>query len=175
MPFGRAAAQQQAVRRREDSSLVSQPSIVIGYLGIRAASWLGIALFSALAVFALFSNESKLLSLGFLGFAALNLYCIVAVGPVVLDEQQIMGRCAIGTFQILWDEVIAIDKDPRDIGVVFRGRDKRLVIPGPRYWGRSREAAWTFVKAQARARELTIHQTVWAAYGWSRGVRVKSR
>jgi len=140
-------------------------------------------MFGGLAIVSMLSlpaDESKLVSpvvsLLFLGFAGLSLYCVVATGSVVLDERWIVQTCVIGTFQIFWEEVVAIDRDPQSNGLVFRGRGKRLAILGPRWWSsRSRAPAWAFIDAQAAARQIPIRQTVRAAYSWSRGVRVDSR
>jgi hypothetical protein len=145
--------------------------------------WFGIAMFGGFAIVSILSLPadasklvSRVVSLGFAGFTGLSLYCVVTIGPVVLDERRIVQTCPIGTFQIFWEEVVAIDKDPQSDYLVFRGRGKQLAILGPGWWSRhSRAPAWAFIEAQAAAREIPIRQTVRAAFSWSKGVRVDSR
>lgn len=96
------------------------------------------------------------------------------VGTVELDRRSIVLRTRAARHQIAWDEVTSVRLDRRGRAVVFEGGDRRLVAPGPAWWGSEAAGegrAW--IEAMAYQRGLDLEIDRWAPYRWCRNTRTR--
>lgn len=101
-------------------------------------------------------------------------YLWATVGTVELDRRSIVLRTRSARHRIGWDEVTSVRLDRRGRAVVFEGGDRRLVAPGPAWWGKDAAGegrAW--IEAAVHQRGLDLEIDRWAPYRWCRNTRTR--
>jgi hypothetical protein len=108
----------------------------------------------------------------FLIFVALGLYTWLNAGETQINDLHIRHRSHFGTHSLRWDEVTAVEFDPQGQAVLFRGKNKQLVVPGVAAWPRAqREAALQLLDNQIQRLSIEVRDNLWAAYQWSKNTR----
>jgi len=94
-------------------------------------------------------------------------------GTTEMDEKAITSRSLIEGYRIKWSEVKRIEMDNSEGGIVFKGDDKQLVIPGRFFWsGKDKKQTVSFFDAQVEQKHLEVKESFLAAYARSRNTRV---
>ncbi len=108
----------------------------------------------------------------FLIFVALGLYVWLTAGETELNYLQIRHRTLLATHSIRWDDVVMIELDPQGQAVMYKGQDKRLVLPGIAAWPRhQRAAALALMDEQIKRYHIDMREGAWTAYKWSKNTR----
>jgi Bacterial PH domain len=138
------------------------------FVGIGIAT----ALFFSFCAIAAWYSGQGIVSPFFLLFVILGLYVWLNAGETEINDLHIRHRSAFGTHALRWDAVTAVEFDPQGQAVLFRGRNKQLVIPGVAAWPRAqRELALQLLDNQIQHRSLEVRDNLWAAYQWSKNTR----
>lgn len=77
-----------------------------------------------------------------LPFFLLGLFGVLNQGVTYVDSFSVTRKNRLGTYSILWKEVELVEVSPFGDGISFRGRAKRLVIPGPGWMEEKDRAAF---------------------------------
>lgn len=148
--------------------------LVIKPTWARALSWAGIILFAFFSVMSWQAGDRKTAFL-FLIFVAFNVFTLCSLGTIAMNEDLILYKNAWATYGLRWDEVERIALDTAWQAMAFIGKDKRLVVVGPRYWaGKSEEVEEIFrlIDWKIRERQILLDRTQRVVFMWSKNVKV---
>jgi len=103
---------------------------------LRGFLYLGCLIFLGAAVLCLvgLKGEDKLIGLGFLPFFSLGVTSIVGYGSVSIDNERLISRCWLGSYNIKWNEIEKVWIDGSRLNLILEGQGKRVAIAGPAAW-----------------------------------------
>ncbi|GAB4190749.1 MAG: hypothetical protein OHK0022_03810 [Roseiflexaceae bacterium] len=150
--------------------MINQP-IRITHPMIAAIGIVSILFFSFMAALSWRNGEGNI-ALVFLLFVALGLYVWLTAGETEMNSLHIRRRAYLGTYAMRWDEVTVVEFDPDGQGILLRGDQKKLAIPGIIYWpGAQREAGLRFLHEQAERQGIPVRDNPWAGFHRSKNTR----
>ncbi len=152
--------------------LLSRP-LRVSHWPVRVVGWVCLIFFGFITLVALF-NDGEWSTLVFLFFALLSLPLVLAYGTTEMDQDKIQHKNWLGRYQIPGREVKQIDFDAAGSNIVFRGdNNKELVVSGKSYWyGKDKKSMLEFYNAQVQRLQIPLHETMLAAFKFSRNTRV---
>jgi hypothetical protein len=144
--------------------------------GIKSFGWLGVVFFSFFALLSWQSGQvgSALCLMVFVLFNAI--FLLLTNQYLLMDLEGVSDLSILGHFRIRWDEVTHIQTDPAGTGLVFHGRQKRVVVSGPAYWsGPDKERMYQLLAAEIRTRNIDVKLDRWLSFKiiFSHNARVK--
>ena len=134
--------------------------------------WITVLMFTFFTILSLTTRQAAVVPI-FLFFVGLGLLLLLIYGTTEWDSQYIRYRAIIGQYEIPWDIVTDIEMDPQGTNLVFKGRGRQLVIPGPFFWsGRDKHQALRLLHTQIQQRRIVVRETAWAAFKYSKKTKV---
>jgi len=144
----------------------------VNHRWLRGLGVAGTVIFLCIAIFFFYTHQSTDAEC-FLILVVLSLIPFLVYGTTEMDEQTITSQSLIGRYRIKWSEVKRIEMDDTEGGIVFKGDNKQLVIPGRFFWsGLDKAQMSDLFDQQVKARKLDVKRNFLAAYVFSKNTRV---
>ncbi|MBT8491408.1 MAG: hypothetical protein KJN62_10215 [Deltaproteobacteria bacterium] len=119
-------------------------------------AWFAVTFFSVLTLLA-FLLHSPMLSIPFVIFIGLSVYVLLVSGKIEISSKKIVLDIPIGYYEIAWDEIKSIETDIQRTSLIFIGKNKRLVLAGPGWWGgQDKKMIISFLNSEIARRSINI-------------------
>lgn len=161
---------QEWVRTREQALQTAGPTTVSDHWLIQMVGWVGLTGFIFELVQAVRAGQLHLAAL-FILLTAGSVVLLLSWGVTEISAERIQRHTLTGGWSLSWEQIRAVEIDPRDTVLVLVTDDHEMVIPGPGVWYGPRREAMALLLSQIEQRGIPLRRNPQAVIKFSRKIR----